>query len=275
MSFFKFIQSSTSGIVQTFGKYTRTVGPGLRFHLPVIQTITPISHRLHQDTFRFEVKTSDHSFAKLSLAVQYKVEPHNASKFFFSLDDPVQQMNAYIENVVRAKVPHMTLDELFESQDEICEKVSSTVAKKMEEHGITIANTLVTEIEPDAEVKVAMNKMNATERMKEAAKNEADANYTKEIRQAEADRDRKRLQGEGISQQRKAIMKGYQIGIDKMSKHLGLDNKEIINLVINTQHLDTLERIGLSPNAKTLFLNHQPHQLAMDLRHNLTVAKET
>lgn len=258
MSFFKFIQQSTSGIVQTFGRYSRTVKPGLRLYIPVIQKITPISHRLKQDTFRFEVKTKDDTFTKLGLAVQYRIEEKNADKAFFSLEDPVHQMNAYIENVVRAKVPKMELNDLFSSQDEICDTVASTLASKMDEHGFTIVNTLVTEIEPAKEVKDAMNKINASARLKEAAKNEADAHYIKEVRQAEADRDRKRLQGEGISQQRQAIMRGYQAGIADMSKHLGLNNGRIIDLVMNTQHLDTLESIGKSANTKTVFLNHQP-----------------
>ena len=256
--FFKFIQSSNSAIVQTFGRYTKTVGPGLRLYVPFIQKMTPISHRLQQNKFRFEVKTRDDVFTQLELAVQYKVEEKNAALAYFSLDNPIEQMDAYIENVVRAKVPTMSLNELFESQDDICSAVAKTIGPKMNAHGITIDNTLVTDVDPSKDVKDAMNKIQTSERLKAAAKNEADAHYIKEFRQAEADRDRKRMQGEGIAQQRQAIMSGYQNGIQNMSKHLNLDAKEIINLVMNTQHLDTLETIGKSPNTKTLFLNHDP-----------------
>ena len=258
MSFFRFVQSSNSAIVQTFGRYSKTVGPGLRLFVPFVQKMTPISHRLQQNTFKFKVKTSDDAFTTLGLAVQYKIEPKNAEKAFFSLNDPISQMDSYIENVVRSKVPTMTLDRLFKSQNDICDEVGKIIGPKMAEHGYTIESTLVTEVDPPKEIKDAMNQINATSRLKEAAKNEADAHYIKEVRQAEADRDRKRLQGEGIALQRKAIMEGYQTGIKDMSKQLSLDPKEIIQLVMNTQHLDTLETIGKSANTKTLFLNHDP-----------------
>ena len=103
-----------------------------------------------------------------------------------------------------------------------------------------------------------MNAIYANKRMKAAAKEEADANYIKKVRDAEADKDRKRLQGEGISEQRLAILKGYEQGVDDMAKKLGLTPTDIVDFVMKTQHLDTLEAIGRSNNAKTIFINHTP-----------------
>lgn len=125
-------------------------------------------------------------------------------------------------------------------------------------HGYTIESTLLTTIDPDAEVMKAMNHINASERMKEAAKNEAEADYIKQVRHAEADRDRKRLQGEGISQQRQEIMKGYSTGVSNMSKNFGMNHKQIVEFVLRTQHLDTIENIGKTQNTKVIFLNHTP-----------------
>ena len=190
----KFIQTSTTGVRQTFGRYTGTVAPGLRLYVPFVQRITPISNRLTQDAFAFEVKTKDNVFARIGLAVQYRIQEEDTEKAFFSLENPREQIDAYVENVVRARVPKMNLDDLFESQDDICKSVQSELSKKMKDHGFTIENTLVTEINPDTEVKEAMNKINASNRLKEAVKNEADANYIKKVREAEADRDRKRLE---------------------------------------------------------------------------------
>ncbi len=272
--FFRFIQTATTGIVQTFGKSTRTVGPGLRFFIPFIQKVTPISNRLQQDAFTFEVKTKDNVFTKLGLAIQYRIEPQNTEKAFFSLEDPNKQIDSYIENVVRAKVPKMRLDELFESQDDICTDVLTCLSYKMRTHGYSIENTLVTEIDPASDVKDAMNKINATERLKEAAKNEADANYIRVVKQAEADRDRKRLQGEGISQQRLAILSGYEKGIANMSGHLQLTSKDIIDFVMRTQHLDTIEAIGRSDNTKTIFVNHTPEGIETKLKDSFIQAKE-
>jgi regulator of protease activity HflC (stomatin/prohibitin superfamily) len=259
------IHTSQVGIRETFGKFTQTVNPGLNFYIPFVQKIVPISTRLRQDTFNFEVKTKDNVFARLDIAVQYKVTYDNAYKAYYSLEDPVPQIDAYIENVVRSRAPQMELDELFESQDDICKSVSEILSDKMTSYGYSIENTLVTGIEPDSEVKQSMNLINANRRLKLAAREEADAHYIKEVRKAEADSERKRLQGEGISKQRLAILKGYEEGVDNMANKLGLSPKEIVDFVMKTQHLDTLESIGRSNNTKTLFLNHDPHGFRNDL----------
>jgi len=115
MVFFKILQTSTTGILQTFGKYTRIVNPGLHFYFPFVQEITPISNRLRQESFNFEVKTQDNVFTKLGLTVQYVIKPEDTATAYFSLDNPREQINSFIENVVRSQVPKMTLDQLFEA----------------------------------------------------------------------------------------------------------------------------------------------------------------
>jgi regulator of protease activity HflC (stomatin/prohibitin superfamily) len=270
----KIIQQSTTGVLTTFGKFSGLKRPGLHIYIPFVQRIYPVSNRLRQDAFKFEVKTKDNVFANISVAVQYQVMSEDTEKSFFSLDRPVDQMNAYIENVVRSVAPQKKLDDLFESQNDICHNVSKNLSAMMKEYGFTIVNTLVTGIEPNKEVKDAMNKINATDRLKIAATNEADAHYIKEFRQAEADKERKKLQGEGISEQRKAILKGYQTGMDDMAKKTGLSAQDVMKFVMMTQHLDTVEAIGKSPNAKTLFLNHAPEGLATQFKENMIQASE-
>ena len=168
----------------------------------------------------------------------------------------------------------MKLDELFEAPDYICNSVENQLSAKMQKYGYTIENTLVTAIDPAHEVKNAMNHINASERLEEAAQNEADANYIKEVRKAEADRDRKRLQGEGISQQRIAILKGYEKGVGDMSKCLDISSADIIDFVMKTQHLDTLESIGKAPNSKTIFMSHQPEGNDSRKKENMIQAFE-
>ena len=259
--FFKFINTSTIGIKTTFGKFTKTVPAGLAWYIPIVQSIHPVSTRVKQENFKFNVKTKDNNITGLQLAVQYKIDPDDVEKAFFSLSSPIQQISSYIENNVRSTVPKLTLDELFESQNTIGESVSNDLKHKMADYGYTIVNTLITSIDPSKEVVEAMNRINASSRLKEAAKNEAEANYIKEVKQAEADRDRKRLQGEGISLQRAAIIKGYETGVSNLSEKFGLSPKDIITFVLSTQNLDMLESIGKSENTKVLFLNHNENKL--------------
>ncbi len=251
--FFKFIQTSTTGVVQWFGRSSGTVGPGLRFFIPIIQTITPVSNRITQETFNIKTKTKDNVFVDLGISIQSQIKPEHTELAYFALDDPVSQIDSYVENVVRAKVPQMTLDCLFESQGDICDSVNAQLSEKMGTYGHTIVTTLVTNINPAIEVINAMNQINASERLKDAARNEAEANYIREVKKSEADKERKRLQGEGVSQQRAAILKGYEDGVNNMATRLGLTPREIIEFVREVQELDTMEAIGKSQGTKTLF----------------------
>lgn len=267
---FRFIQHNTTGVLQTFGRYSKMCKPGLHIYIPFIQEITSVSNRLNQHTFNYRTKTKDNVFTDITIAVQYQILQDDSAKALFALYDSHSQIKAYIENDIRALVSDINLDKLFESQYDICHSVMNNLSIKMKEHGFSIIDTLVVSIDPTKEVKEAMNKINASERLKMAAKNEADAYYIKELRHAEADKERKRLQGEGISEKRKAILNGYKNGIDEMATNFGLCPKDIIDFVMKTQHLDTIEAIGKSNNAKTIFLNHEPN----NIRNSIMQARE-
>jgi len=271
---FRFVQSSSTGIRQRFGKFVGICQPGLNFYIPVIETITPVSNMVFSEEIKCVVKTKDDVSAEMAICVQLQIKSEDTEKAFFRLLKPRSQIDSYVQNVVRSKASIMTLDHLFESQTDIAEMVSHHLEVKMSDYGYTIVDTLVNNIVPAKEVVDAMNKINASERLKRAAQNEADAHYIKEIRQAEADRDRKILQGEGISGQRLAILKGYESGVDHMAKSTGLSAREVIDFVARTQHMDMLEAIGRSQNAKTVFMSHTPDRTNSNFSESMMVANE-
>ena len=252
---FRFIPTATTGVCQTFGRFSDLRKPGLNFYIPIIQSITPVSNQIMNKNFKMRVKTRDNVFTDLHIGVQLQVKPEDTEKAFFSLDDPAEQIDTYVQNVVRSKVPGMKLDELFESQGDIGAAVRDELDVKIGDYGYTIVDTLVNDISPDPEVMKAMNAINASERMKEAAKNEAEAEYIRKVREAEADRDRKILQGEGISGQRLAILKGLQEGVEDMSTSLNMSPEQVSEFVLRIQNMDMMEMIGTSPNAKTVFMD--------------------
>jgi regulator of protease activity HflC (stomatin/prohibitin superfamily) len=252
---FRFIPTATTGVRQTFGRFSGLCKPGLNFYVPILRKITPVSNQIMNKNFRMRVKTRDNVFTDLHVGVQLQVKPEDTERAFFSLDDPNEQIDTYVQNVVRSRVPGMKLDELFESQGDIGTAVRAELDEKMGDYGYTIVDTLVNDISPDPEVMRAMNAINASERMKEAAKNEAEAEYIRKVREAEADRDRKILQGEGISGQRLAILKGLQDGVESMSDSLNMSPKEVSEFVLRIQNMDMMEMIGTSNNAKTVFLD--------------------
>lgn len=257
MAFFAIVRTRQVAILETFGRFTRTLEPGLNFFIPFIQQKRAVlKTSLLQDDFKFEVKTKDNAFSLLSIAVQYEItDPREA---YYSLSKPLEQINSHIENTVRSLVPKMTLDELFESQDDICNQVKVTLGEKMERFGYRIDKTLITEIDPDVKIKEAMNQVLADQRLRDAAAFEAEAERIKLVATAQADKERKELQGQGIARQREEIMNGYKTIIEEFSDKFDLPPELIANMSMATQFMDMVERICRSDNAKTIFLPYGP-----------------
>ena len=194
-------------------------------------------------------------FTKLDIDVQYKVLPEDSATAFFSMEKPKDQLTSFIETAVLAKASQMTLDQLFESQSAICSDVTANLQSKLKAYGYTIQNTLVTSIKPPENVVKAMNDINASERSKAAAKNNADAEYITAIRKAEADRDRKRMQGEGTAQQRAAIIDGYGNGVSELASKWDVSAQDIARFVLELQNLDVRLALSQSANTKVILMD--------------------
>ena len=258
--FFKFVKTSEIGIRQTFGKEGGILtsdtlcNPGFRAFIPLIQSIDIVSTRISQDTYCFETKTVDNVFTTLNINVQYQIKKEDARNAYFVLDNINQQLKTYVENTVRSLVSSMTLDDTYKSQHEVSEKVFEVLKDKMLSYGVTIIDTLVTEIVPARQVKEAMNNINASEREKIAAKNKADAEYIHRTRLAEAHAEQKRLNGVGMSNMRKEIVDGYINSISEGSSILNLTPSDMLKFVTRIQELDVNETIGTNTNTKVLFV---------------------
>ena len=259
-TFFTFIDTASTGIKTTFGKAGGVISnqtmlkPGFRVYLPFIQNIYKVSNRLQQSTYGMSVKTKDNVFCNIDINVQWKIKHDNTETAYFSLDDPDNQIKSYVENVIRSTAPDYNLDDLFVQQGDISHKINETLVAKLEEHGYSIVDTQITAIEPDRGVVNSMNKINESLRLREAAKNEAETLYIKSIRAAEARAESKRLQGEGISNMRKAIMNGYDESITGFTEKHSLDPSEILCFLKDIQKLETLDAIGTSDsNNRVIF----------------------
>jgi regulator of protease activity HflC (stomatin/prohibitin superfamily) len=78
---------------------------------------------------------------------------------------------------------------------------------------------------------------------------------------AEAEAESKRLQGEGVAAQRKAILHGLQEGVEDLSKAIGVAADETMKYTMLTQYFDMLRDVGTSPNKATVFIPHSPGSL--------------
>ena len=270
LSFFM-VKQQTAAIIERFGKYSSIRHSGLQIKIPIIDKIIGrISLRVLQLDVTVETKTSDNVFVKLKVSVQYKVIVTKVYEAFYKLDFPQDQITSYVFDVVRAVVPKMKLDDVFEKKDEIANSVKGELNDAMTNYGYDIIRALVTDIDPDTEVKSAMNKINAAERKKVAAQYEGDAERIRIVEKAKAEAESKRLQGQGIADQRREIARGLEESVDVLNK-VGINSQEASALIVVTQHYDTLQAVGENTNSNLILLPNSP-QAGSEMLNNMVAS---
>ena len=252
------VKQQTAAIIETFGKFTSIRQSGFHLKIPGVQRIAGrLSLKIQQLDVIIETKTLDDVFVKLKVSVQYKVIKDKVYDAFYKLDYPHDQITSYVFDVVRAEVPKMKLDDVFVKKDDIAIAVKSELNDAMMEYGYDIIKTLVTDIDPDPQVKEAMNRINASEREKIAAQFEGDAARILIVEKAKAEAESKRLQGQGIADQRREIARGLEESVEVLNK-VGINSQEASALIVVTQHYDTLQSIGQETNSNLILLPNSP-----------------
>ncbi|MFM9889268.1 MAG: SPFH domain-containing protein [Rickettsiales bacterium] len=254
------VRTAEIGVIQRFGKFLRLAEPGLNVKIPLVDMVAGrVSLRVTQISLTMETKTRDNVFVTIPISVQTRVREEKAYDAFYKLANPVAQIQSYVEQVILGHVPSMTLDEVFASQSGIAAAVKKELDVDMSEFGYEIVNVLVTDIIPDSKVKSAMNDINAAQREQVAATARGEADKILVVKKAEAEAESKALQGQGIANQRRAIIEGLQNSIEGLQKVVGgVSAAETMQLVLVTQYFDTLKSIGESNKTNTLFLSHSP-----------------
>jgi regulator of protease activity HflC (stomatin/prohibitin superfamily) len=254
------VSTAEVAILTRFGKFLRIAEAGLNWKAPYVDAVAGIvSLRVNQIALTMETKTKDNVFVTIPISVQNRVRPERVYDAFYKLSDPVAQIKSYVEQVILGHVPSMTLDEVFASQSSIAAAVKQELDSDMAAFGYEIVNVLVTDIVPDSKVKSAMNDINAAQREQVAATARGEADKILVVKKAEAEAESKALQGQGIANQRRAIVEGLQTSIEQFQKAVdGATPKDVMQLVLVTQYFDTLKAIGESDKTNTLFLSHSP-----------------
>lgn len=259
-STFYTVKQQTRAIVERFGKYVRTARPGLNVKIPFIETIVQrVSLRVQQLIVEVETKTKDNVFVKLFVAVQFRVIDGSEAESYYKLQDHIDQIRSFVLDVVRAQVPAMNLDEVFEKKDDVGRAVKSELEVSMRTYGFEIPQALVTDVDPAENVKVAMNEIQAQQRLQVAAQAKGEANKILVVKNAEAEAESKRLQGEGIAKQRLAIIAGLRESVEAFKEKIGgVTSQDVLGLVLLTQYFDTLKEIGVSAGSKVILTPHSP-----------------
>ncbi|PTX45038.1 regulator of protease activity HflC (stomatin/prohibitin superfamily) [Christiangramia gaetbulicola] len=265
------VKQQTSAIIERFGRFTSIRSSGLQLKIPFIDQVAGrINLKVQQLDVMVETKTKDNVFVKLKISVQFQVRKDNVYDAFYKLESPHDQITAYVFDVVRAEVPKMKLDDVFERKDDIAIAVNRELNEAMQSYGYDIIKTLVTDIDPDVQVKAAMNRINAAEREKVAAEYDAEADRIKIVAKARAEAESKRLQGQGIADQRREIARGLEESVDVLN-NVGINSQEASALIVVTQHYDTLQAIGEETNSNLILLPNSP-QAGSDMLNNMVAS---
>lgn len=269
MGFFT-VNQQTTAIVERFGKFVSIRQSGLQFKIPVVDKISGrVSLKIQQLEVMVETKTKDDVFVQMKISVQFQILKEKVYDAFYKLQNPHDQITAYIFDTVRAEVPKMKLDDVFEKKDDVAQAIQRELKESMLAYGYDIVKALVTDIDPDAQVKEAMNRINAAEREKLAAQFEGDAQRILIVERAKAEAESKRLQGMGIADQRREIARGLEESVDVLNK-AGINSQEASALIVITQHYDTLQSIGSETNSNLILLPNNPNAASSMLNDMVT-----
>lgn len=262
-------------IIERFGKYLETADSGLHFKIPLVDKVaSKMPLRTMQLNVAVETKTQDNVFISVSTSVQYKVEKDDVKRAFYELDDPEAQLRSYIEDALRSALPKLSLDDAFAKKDDIAQDVQATIQKEMEAFGYLVQKTLVTAIDPSDEIKKSMDAINAAQRKKAAAKENAEAARITVVTQAEADAEKNRQQGKGQADYRREIANGLVDQIKSLGD-AGMDAREINNVVMFNQYLDTVRALVGSNGSNTILLPASTPGGYQDLFTQMTAALST
>lgn len=265
---FFMVKQQTSAIIERFGRFQSVRNSGLQLKIPLIDRIAGrINLKIQQLDVIVETKTKDDVFVRLKISVQFEVVKEKVYDAFYKLENPAAQITSYVFDVVRAEVPKMKLDDVFERKDDIANAVKLELNEAMADYGYDMIKTLVTDIDPDEQVKDAMNRINASEREKVAAEFEAEAERIKIVAKASAEAESKRLQGQGIADQRREIARGLEESVDVLNR-VGINSQEASALIVVTQHYDTLQSIGEEAKSNLILLPNAP-QAGSDMLNNM------
>ena len=264
------VKQQTAVIIERFGKFQNIRQAGLNLKVPFIDKIAGrISLKIQQLDVIVETKTKDDVFVHLKISVQFLIRKDHVYDAFYKLQNPQEQITAFIFDVVRAEVPKMVLDDVFEKKEEIALAIQRDLKQAMLDYGYDIIKALVTDIDPDENVKIAMNRINAAEREKIAAQHEGDAQRILIVERAKAEAESKRLQGRGIADQRREIARGLEESMIILNR-AGINSQEASALIIVTQHYDTLQSIGSKTESNLILLPNNPNAASDMLTDVLT-----
>ncbi|MEN9621704.1 MAG: hypothetical protein RLZZ67_138 [Candidatus Parcubacteria bacterium] len=254
----RIIEQNSVAVVEFLGKYSRMMTAGFNWKIPVFERIAQkVSLRQQNFLVNGLYPSKDKVMVTVSTNLIYTVSnsDEGIKKYTYALENRHESIAAGIENSLRTYIARETHEGILEKKEELAIHIKSDLERQFDEWGMVIMSFQITNIAFPATITDAMSEVVASEQLRRAAENKGEAVKIQSIKEAEADKERKRLQGEGIALERKAIAEGFKESIELMKMATGQNAREIMSVLTLTQYLDTMKGIGTSNNSKVIFLD--------------------
>ena len=241
LSGIRVIDQQTLAIVETFGKFSRVLSPGLNWIIPGVQRIArTMELRVQELSAEVEVKTRDNMFVSLPVAIMVRVIPERASDAYYQLANPQEQVKTWVLNTLRSSTAAMTLMNMYEDRDELAQEMQNSLAERMGTYGYEIVSVLIDQPTVSEEVQHAFNSVIASERKREAAVQEAEAKRILIVGEARAEAESQQLRAEGLARARSVLAASLTEAIAQ-AKGSGIGENDIMYLLLETNRLDTVK----------------------------------
>lgn len=247
------ISQSEVGVLETCGKFSGTAPPGCQCILPWSKVVHTLSLRLRELKCSIESKTKDNVFVDIEMTLQYQVIPEKAESVYYRIPQTEYMIRGYVMNSIRAKIPTYKLEALYVERSTISEQLKEEVDGVMADYGIDIMSALIVDIKPAYGVSEAMDKIQKVQRLRVAAVDAAETKKLTRVRAAEAQCAARRLAGEGLAQQRKAIVAGLVKSVKEVQSDVpSLTSNDAANMLLMNQYYDTLRSIANQSSSTVL-----------------------
>ncbi|MFO1210482.1 MAG: SPFH domain-containing protein [Amaricoccus sp.] len=257
----KSVPQGENWTVERFGRYTRTLEPGLRFLIPLMDRIGSRINMMETvlDIEQQEVITRDNAMVVADAIAFYQVV--EAAKAAYEVRNLEQALKNISQTNIRAVLGSMDLDEALSNRDAINVKLLSVIDHASTPWGVKVTRVEIRDLAPPPDISEAMGRQMKAERLKraeiltaeglkQAAILKAEGERESQIREAEGRRQAAFLDAEARERSAEAEAKATTM----VSEAIAAGNVQAVNYFVAQKYTEALRALAASPNSKTILM---------------------